>query len=149
MARKISVFAALNNREAVEQLVSKPYNLIVIDQFFPDLGGLDFCRFLRLTAGPMAVAPIVFGIHNPNQQNVLEARDAGVTKIAVMPFSGASLIKALQDALADTRDIVQHTSYNGPDRRTRNVPPPNRIERRKKAAKMIPRALQRKILDNL
>lgn len=149
MRQQISVFAAANNRDAVEKMLDHSYNLIVIDEYFPDLGGIDFCRFLRLTNSPMAVAPIIFGLYEPDQKKVLQARDAGATKLVVMPFSAASLMKAIEAAAMDPRAIVQHTSYNGPDRRTRKVPPPGGIERRKTSPTLIDRATQHRILKSV
>lgn len=149
LRNRVGVFAAANNREAVEKMLSNVYNMIVIDEHFPDLGGIDFCRFLRLTNSPMAVAPIVFGIHEPNQKKVIAARDAGATKIAVMPFSGASLMKAMTAAAEDARAIVQHTSYNGPDRRLRKGLPPGGTERRQQTPTMIPRNRQLEILTKI
>lgn len=146
LRQQFGVFAAQDNRDAVQQMQSSIYNVLVIDEKFPELGGLDFCRFIRLTATPMAVAPIVFGIHEPNQEKVIQARDAGATKIAVMPFSGATLLKAIEAAAADPRPIVQHTSYNGPDRRTRAGRPPGSIDRRRQQSAKISRAQQIKIL---
>lgn len=143
------VFAPRNNRDAVEQMQARSYNLIVIAEDFPDLGGVDFCRFLRLTNTPMAVAPIIFGLHAPDQKTVLQARDAGATKIAVMPFSGASLVKAIEDAVADTRAIVQSTSYNGPDRRVRRGVIPGGVDRRKQMPEIISDAKRRRILGGL
>ena len=70
------VFAPTDNRDAVEQMQTRAYNMVVVDEAFPTLGGIDFCRFLRLTTTPMAVAPIIIGLHNPDQQSVLQARDA-------------------------------------------------------------------------
>ncbi|MFC4348947.1 response regulator [Kordiimonas lipolytica] len=146
LRRRVGVFTPANNRDAVEMMLDHSYNMLVIDEHFPDLGGIDFCRFLRLTNSPMAVAPVIFGIHEPNQKKVIAARDAGATKIAVMPFSGASLIKAMEDAANDPRPIIQDTSYNGPDRRTRSVPPPGGVDRRSKTPTSIDRATQMKIL---
>ena len=143
------VFAPKNNRDAVEQMQSRSYNLLIIAEDFPDLGGVDFCRFLRLTNTPMAVAPIIFGLHAPDQKSVLQARDAGATKIAVMPFSGASLLKAIEDAVADTRAIVQCTAYNGPDRRVRTMPPPGGVDRRRAVPEIITDAMKRRILGGL
>ncbi|WP_262691943.1 ANTAR domain-containing protein [Kordiimonas aestuarii] len=140
------VFAPLDNCAAVEQMQSRSYNMLVVDEAFPILGGVDFCRFIRLTNTPMAVAPIIFGLHSPDQKSVLLARDAGATKIAVMPFSGASLIKAIDDAAADPRPIVQCTAYNGPDRRVRAGPIPGGRERRVRDPEIISDQAKRRIL---
>lgn len=149
LREKIGVFVAKNNSDAVEKMLTTAYNVIVIDENFPDLGGIDFCRFLRLTDSPMAVAPIVFGIRAPDRQKVVQARDAGATKIVVMPFTGASILKAIDDAANDIRPIVQHTSFRGPDRRMRRLPPKGGVDRRQMQAETIDRAKQLKILRGL
>ncbi|WP_068301922.1 response regulator [Kordiimonas lacus] len=146
LRQRIGVVTPVNNRDAVEMMLDHTYNMLVIDEHFPDLGGIDFCRFIRLTSSPMAVAPIIFGIHEPDQKKVMAARDAGATKIAVMPFSFTTLMKSIEAAATDTRSIVQHTSYNGPDRRTRMAPVPGGVDRRRTEPTIIDRATQLSIL---
>ncbi len=149
LRQRIGVATPANNRDAVEMMLDHTYNMLVIDEHFPDLGGIDFCRFIRLTSSPMAVAPIIFGIHEPNQKKVIAARDAGATKIAVMPFSFATLMKSIEAAATDERPIVQHTSYNGPDRRTRTAPVPGGVDRRKAGPTTIDRPTQLRILKGV
>lgn len=143
------VFVPADNREAVNKLQDTFFNMVIIEEDFPELGGIDFCRFLRLTNTPIAVAPIIYGIHEPSREAVLQARDAGASKIALMPFSGASLIKAVQDALREARPIIQTTSYNGPCRRLRVDPGFRGPERRKTQAKIISTDIQQKILKGI
>jgi len=149
LRQRVGVATPVNNRDAVEMMLDHTYNMLVIDEHFPDLGGIDFCRFIRLTSSPMAVAPIIFGIHEPNQKKVIAARDAGATKIAVMPFSFTTLMKSIEAAATDERPIVQHTSYNGPDRRTRSAHVPGGIERRKADPTTVDRATQLRILKGV
>lgn len=111
------VASAENNRDAVSQMQEQHYNMIVIEENFPALGGADFCRFLRLTNTPMAVAPIVYGIRHADKESVFAARDAGASKIVLMPFSAKSLVGTLQAAVREIRPFVQTSSFNGPDRR--------------------------------
>ncbi|MCJ9428463.1 response regulator [Kordiimonas marina] len=149
MQRVGRVFVPADNREAVAEMQSRGFNLIIIEQDFPELGGVDFCRFLRLTSGPASVAPIIFGIPAPDRAKVLAARDAGATKIVAVPFTGASLMKAVQDAVSDPRPIIQTSSYNGPDRRQRVDPSFRGPERRQKMPDMITPTLRTKILNGV
>lgn len=125
------VSSAVNNRDAVSQMQDNHYNLIVIEEDFPELGAADFCRFLRLTNTSMAVAPVIYGIKNAEKKNVLAARDAGASKIVRTPFSASSLIDTLEATVREARPFIQTSSFNGPDRRIAHSGPYSGIERRK------------------
>lgn len=129
--------AVANNYEALAVLKEMNFNMIVIDDRFPELGGYDFCRFLRLTSIDVSVAPIILGLHGPDQQSVLKARDVGASKIVAMPLTGQSLIKAVTGAIAEMKPIVQTSAYNGPDRRRAEAKPWPNAERRKDQSKLI------------
>ena len=58
-------------------------------------------------------------------------------------------MKAMEDAAADQRPIVQSTAYNGPDRRVRKAAPPRGIERRRKDPEIITPAERRRILGDI
>lgn len=135
-----------SNYDALAKLKEQNFNMIVIDDRFPELGGFDFCRFLRLTNVAVSVAPIILGLHNPNQETVLQARDAGATKIVAMPLTGQSLIKAVSSTLNEIKPIVQDSSYNGPDRRRAGTKPYAGPERRKDQSKIISVDQQRKVM---
>ena len=111
------VSSAENNQDALSQMQDYNYNMIVIEEGFPDLGAADFCRFLRLTNTALAVAPIIYGIRSAEKERVLAGRDAGASKIVLMPFSASSLVGTLQAAVREMRPFIQTSSFNGPDRR--------------------------------
>ena len=138
--------AVESNYDALAKLKEQNFNMIVIDDRFPELGGFDFCRFLRLTNISVSVAPIILGLHNPDQQAVLKARDSGATKIVAMPLTGQSLIKAVASTLNEIKPIVQDSAYNGPDRRRSGAKPYTGPERRKAQSKIISVEQQRKVM---
>ncbi|MBL4788588.1 MAG: hypothetical protein JKY60_05900 [Kordiimonadaceae bacterium] len=111
------VASARDNQDAVSQMMDHHYNMIVIEEGFPHLGAADFCRFLRLTNTPMAVAPIIYGIRLAEKKRVLAGRDCGASKIVLMPLSAGTLVGTLQAAVREMRPFIQTTGYNGPDRR--------------------------------
>lgn len=129
--------AVQSNYDALAILKEMNFNMIVVDDRFPELGGFDFCRFLRLTNVSVSIAPIILGLHGPDQQSVLKARDAGASKIVAMPLNGQSLIKAVSSAIAELKPIVQTSSYNGPDRRRPASQPWTKPERRMAQTKLI------------
>jgi len=104
-------------QDALEKMKNTPFNLLLVEDTFSDLGGVDFVRFVRMTNTPISVAPIIFALKEPNRQSVLEARNAGVNKMVVMPFTTASLLKNLADIMLNPRPFVRVTGYDGPCRR--------------------------------
>ena len=138
--------AVENNYDALSVLKEMNFNMIVVDDRFPKLGGFDFCRFIRLTNISASVVPIVFGLHEPSQQSVMKARDVGASKIVAMPLTGQGLIKAVTGALNEMKPIVQNSAYNGPDRRRPNAPAWNKPERRVEQATTISVEQQRRAM---
>lgn len=135
-----------SNYDALAILKEMNFNMIVIDDRFPELGGFDFCRFIRLTSIDVSIVPIIMGLHVPDQQSVLRARDAGASKIVAMPLTGQNLIKAVSSTIAEMKPIVQTSSYNGPDRRRPAAKPWTKPERRIEQTKLISLAQQRKAM---
>jgi len=142
------VFFAANNREATSQLNEQSYNMIFIEEGFPELGGADFCRFLRMTDGPMAFAPIIYGIVSADKQRVFAARDAGASKIILMPLSPKSLLTSIQAAIKEFRPMVQTTSYRGPDRRISGQKPFHGPDKRKAQKGLVSVAEQKRVLGS-
>jgi len=129
--RKNSNFVrqAQNKREAQAFIADFPFNLVVLDDRFPDVGGLDFLKFMRFTDGPMACARVLFGVHEAERQLVLDVRNAGADKIIKMPLTLGVLEKSVAALLADKRAFINTTGYVGPDRRIKSGPPPGRERR--------------------
>ena len=142
------VFVASNNQEAVSQLGEQAYNMILIEEGFPELGGADFCRFLRMTDGPMAVAPIIYGIISPEKGRVLAARDAGASKIVIMPLSPKKLLQTIHAAIKEMRPIIQTTAYRGPDRRMMGPKPFHGPDKRKIQKGLVSVAEQKRIIGS-
>lgn len=125
------VQVAEGKEDALEKMRLTAFNLLLIEDTFSDLGGVDFTRFVRMTNSPTSVAPIIFAMKEPSKEKVVEARDAGVNKMVVMPFTTASLLKNLADIMLHPRPFVRVPGYSGPCRR--NQPPGYKgFDRRKK-----------------
>jgi len=113
-------------RLALDAMQEGAFNLIIIEDSFSDLGGLDFCRFIRMTSSSTSTAPLVLCMKVPDAIKVVEARNAGINKIMLMPFTTASLLKTVQDIMLFPKDFIQVSGYTGPCRRikdkARNAP---------------------------
>ena len=109
-------------QSALELMQHHSFNLLLVEDTFSDLGGVDFIRFVRMTNAPVSVAPIILAMKNPERSTVVEARDAGVNKMIVMPFTRASLLKNLKDIILNPKPFVRITGYSGPCRRQQAQP---------------------------
>lgn len=108
---------AESKADALERFTNIHFNFILIEDSFSDLGGLDFARFVRMLASPTSIASIIMCMKNPSKDEVIRARDAGVNKMIVMPFTTATLLKGVADLMLHPKPFIQVTGYGGPDRR--------------------------------
>lgn len=142
------IVVAENNREAVAHMKSYAFNLLLVEDTFPEMGGLDFCRFIRFQNAPISVAPILYVMKEPDRAKVIEARDHGVNKMLLMPFTTASLLKNLDSVLNEPRPFIRITGYYGPCRRMadggRKGP-----DRRSAQKGLFPLANQRKVFKGV
>lgn len=113
---------AEGKQSALELIQSNNFNLILVEDTFSDLGGVDFIRYVRMVNAPISVAPIIYAIKDPDRTKVIEARDAGANKMIVMPFTTASLLKNLKDIMVNPKPFIRVTGYSGPCRRQQAVP---------------------------
>lgn len=132
----VYVAAVSNHKDAVEEMNNRSFNMFMVEDRFPTQGGLDFCRFLRLISGPMSYAPVILGLHEPDKQTIMAARDAGVNAITALPMTPQVFTKTVTTIRDQLPGFVAGTGYFGPDRRKKPVPVP--VERRVTPAKLIP-----------
>ncbi|MBL4788587.1 MAG: response regulator [Kordiimonadaceae bacterium] len=132
------LFQVVDGKQAaLEKMRHSSYNLLLVEDSFSDLGGIDFVRYVRMSGNPTSVAPIIFAMKTPSKETVVEARDAGVNKMVIMPFTTASLLKNLADIMLNPRPFVQVTGYDGPCRRLKPYAA-RAIERRINQQGMMP-----------
>jgi len=112
-----TVQVAEGKQDALQKMQATAFNLLLIEDTFSDLGGIDFVRFVRMTNSPVSVAPIIFAMKDPKKETVIQARDAGVNKMVIMPFTTAGLLKNLAEIMLHPRPFVRVTGYSGPCRR--------------------------------
>lgn len=130
--------AAENKEEVQEHLKNFSFNLVLIDEDFSDLGGIEFSKFLRFTGGPISFARIILGINTAELPLVKGGRDAGVDKIILMPLTFKILEKSVLEVMQDKRNFITVDTYSGPDRRVKQGKPPSGEERRLAQEGVVP-----------
>ena len=114
---------ATNTEEAMDQMYfNRPSLIILGDELFPTPLS-DFMEGIRSgkTGVPQDV-PVVIIAKHCTRTGIEKARDCGVTEIVSLPLSAQSLRKRVCAALKTSREFIDKTAYQGPDRRRRKAP---------------------------
>lgn len=124
---------AATSEEATSRMLQKKFSLIFVDYDLPNMGGVDFIRFLRMCDGPISEAFVVMIIGAPNQNKVVAARDGGVHEILGLPLTAHLLDVRLSHMISRPKPFIRRPSYTGPCRRRENVRIYHGTERRNPA----------------
>jgi two-component system, chemotaxis family, chemotaxis protein CheY len=91
----IEVVQASNGREALDRLVENPdVELVLVDWNMPEMNGLEFIRAVRSRCEYQLVR-IMMVTSEAEQEQVLQALDAGANEYLMKPFTREVLIAKL------------------------------------------------------
>lgn len=97
---------------------SASFDMVISEQVMLPLDGLDLTRMIRTNPdSPNNAIPILMVAASPRVEDVIAARDAGVTEYMAMPFSVNGLYNRIVFIIEQPRPFVQLGEYYGPDRR--------------------------------
>lgn len=85
------VITALSGPEALERLVLKVPDLILLDVMMPDMDGYEVCRRLKLDPQTASVA-VIFLSAASSKESVIKGIEAGGVDYVTKPFTKAELI---------------------------------------------------------
>ncbi|MBY0356124.1 MAG: response regulator [Rickettsiales bacterium] len=129
------IYIAKNGNEALQQLASKPIDLVITDWEMNPMNGVEFIHYIRNNRlSPNRQMPIIMLTGKAKRQQVEEARDKGVTEFLVKPFTVRTLCDRIILVIEHPRNFILTTYYCGPDRRRKQIPLLSRANRRKEAA---------------
>ncbi len=84
---------ALNGIEALEHLLTAPYDLLVVDVNMPQMDGVTFLKTLRGRTLPMASTPSLVVSSESDPIRVAAARAAGANFYVVKPLRQETLVE--------------------------------------------------------
>lgn len=87
------VVEALNGLEALETLLAREVDLLVVDINMPQMDGLTFLRTLREKAGPMASIPALVTSTESAAADFAAARAAGANYYLLKPVEREQLVE--------------------------------------------------------
>lgn len=124
MLRQIGVgeIVTANNLERAEEMIRKPAHVLFCAMDMEEMDGVAFVRELRAKDGnPNREIPIIMMTGQPEQKQVMAARDAGATEFLIKPVSVITLEQRLEIVLEHPRPFVNGGGFVGPDRRRRQA----------------------------
>ena len=80
---------------------------------------------------PTAFVPVILTSAHISARDVARARDCGANIIVIKPLSPANLLQRITWVAREQRIFVETASYVGPDRRVRNLGPPEGLKGRR------------------
>jgi two-component system chemotaxis response regulator CheY len=84
---------AINGIEAMERVLSQPFDLVIVDINMPRMDGFTFLRALRRSATDVATLPALMISTESEVQDIAAARAAGANFYLVKPVAEAELVR--------------------------------------------------------
>jgi two-component system chemotaxis response regulator CheY len=84
---------AINGIEAMERVLSQPFDLVIVDVNMPRMDGFTFLRVLRRGAADVATLPALMISTESEMQDIAAARAAGANFYLVKPVAEAALVQ--------------------------------------------------------
>ena len=114
---------ANNGDKAFQEVKELELDLIFTDWEMEKVSGFELVTKIREDRrNPNHMVPIIMITANTFRENVLAARDAGVTEFLAKPISAMSVYRRVLSVIESPRVFVNTEDYFGPDRRRRDDP---------------------------
>jgi two-component system chemotaxis response regulator CheY len=93
---------AINGIEAMEKVLSEPFDLVIVDVNMPRMDGFTFLRSLRSAAtADVAMLPALMISTESGEQDIAEARLAGANFYLVKPVAETELVRHVRVLTGD------------------------------------------------
>ena len=109
--------------EAFEVIIETEPDLLITDWRMAGGGGIELIRRVRMAPNsPDHFLPIVMLSGYAHRDQVMEARDAGVTDFLVKPITAKNLLTRLLAVIEHPRPFISTPNFFGPNRRSKSDP---------------------------
>lgn len=124
-------YACESADEAMTMLKAHPVDLVIVDAEMPGRDGYDLVRWLRRSGLDNAWSPALLVSGHTPESKVAKARDCGANFIVARPLTATLLLDRILWVAKDIRPMLEAGDYAGPDRRHRELGPPEGIAERR------------------
>ncbi len=112
--------------QAKHHLMHHYADLCIIEGALPDMPSADLIRWIRRQEkSPFRFVPVIVMSGYTQLRLVSSARDAGANIVVRKPLSPQGLFDRIAWVARIARPFIEAGDFIGPDRRFRNVPPPD------------------------
>lgn len=134
------ILLASDGKKAIELFNHTQVDFIICDWRMPEMNGIEFTKYIRnLPTLYNKFVDIIMLTGNAELQNVVEARNAGVTEYMIKPFKVKHLCDRIIEIVEKPREFVITKEFKGPSRRRRTLTSPPPEDRRKSKPKLMRR----------
>jgi two-component system, chemotaxis family, chemotaxis protein CheY len=116
-ARRVVDVAGMSG--AASFLQQGDIDFVLAEWYLEGSCGVDLVNWIRHAPSDTKFTPVIMVTSQTRMQNIIIARDAGITEIVAKPFSAKSLINRIRAVVERPRKFVRIGKYFGPDRRRR------------------------------
>jgi len=114
------VVSARSGQDVLDITNTRAFDLAVISDLQLHMDGLFVVREIRRSKSEkLSTMPVIYITSKVQKENIIAARDSGVTEILSKPFSAAQMISRINMVLARPRPHIKAKGFVGPDRRRR------------------------------
>ncbi len=126
------IYLAKDGSEALELMNKEKIDMLITDWRMSPMNGIGLVKYIRTNDNsPNRFIPIIMLTGNVEREHVEIARDVGVTEFLAKPFSAKTICSRIIALIDNPRSFVMNKTFVGPDRRRRNVAPPDSVEKRR------------------
>lgn len=126
-----SIFFAKDGEDALRTMRVEKIDILITDWRMSPMDGINLVKYVRTSEdSPNRFMPIIMLTANVEREHVETARDSGVTEFVIKPFSAKTLCDRIALLIEHPRGFIMSRRFVGPDRRRRQMMPPDKIERR-------------------
>jgi len=116
------IWSARDGEDALRIFSRQKIDIAIIDELEAPLDGLSIVRVLRTAeTDELQRIPVIYMTTRRSRQEIITARDAGVTEILSKPFSAAQFMARFETIVKKPRQMVRSDNFIGPDRRRRDA----------------------------
>jgi len=101
----------------------KAIDIAIIDLIPPNNYGFRFMEWVRTHKSPaIQYMPVIFTTNDARKKIIVNGRDTGANEILIKPFTAYNISRRLLTIINSPRPFIKSPTYNGPNRRRRNLP---------------------------
>ncbi len=113
-----NIQTARNGLDGIRQIKTWLPDVVFCDSHPGSITGQQVVHWVRTNADcPNPKVPIIYVTSDRNQDEILSARDVGVSEIIIKPIVPQAVISRLKSVLLHERDFIRSHAFVGPDRR--------------------------------